>query len=168
MSKPNIILLRGIYIMNVEPKLVKNNEKMMQSINNNDSNKIVLSNTVYDKIPKKYDKSTWIKNTNLKCWKCDLYFNTIPYFIATKSIHDPTGNFCSPGCTKLFIETEADATYKWEMEMQLKFLHEELTNQSNFTILAAPSKTRRQEYGGDLTEEQFVNLVRSCVILNKN
>ena len=154
--------------MNVEPKIAKTSEKMMQSMNNNDSNKIVLSNTVYDKIPKKYSKSNWVRNTNLKCWKCDLHFNSVPYFIATKSLQDPTGNFCSAGCTKLYIDTEADVTYRWEMEMQLKFLHEELTGQTNFTIYAAPSKTRRQEYGGDLTEEQFTTLIKSCVILNKN
>jgi hypothetical protein len=166
MNKSNTIILRGIYIMNVEPKIAKTNEKLLQSINNN-NDKVVEPQTVYDKIPKIYDKNTWIKTTNLKCWKCDLFFKGIPYFIATKSLRDPTGNFCSPGCARLYIDTEADPIHKWEMEMQLKFLHTELTGQTNVTIYPAPNKTRRQEYGGDLTEEQFISLVKLCVVPNK-
>jgi hypothetical protein len=157
MSK-HILLLRGIYIDKLIPSKTTIEHKEQPIIIKEEK-----ETTLYDKIPTKYVKGQWIKKTNIKCWKCDRKFKGIPYFVATKSLEDPTGNFCSPGCAKAYIIRDVHGPHKWEMEMQLYNLYHDLHGHQASFINAAPDKILRIEYGGSMTDEEFEIQVNNCV-----
>jgi hypothetical protein len=161
MSK-GILILRGVYISKIANKQINDTNYLEHNTEEKKDNKNSTKDS-FNKLPTKYTKGNWIKKTNLKCWKCDRKFNSVPYFIATKSLEDPTGNFCSPGCAKRFILYDVNGPHKWEMEKQLYNLFYDLNGYEANSIDVAPDKTIRIEYGGSITDEEFENLVNNCV-----
>jgi hypothetical protein len=117
----------------------------------------------YDKIPHTFSLSTWPLRTNIKCWKCDRFFKTRPYFVATKYIKDPTGCFCSAPCAMAYIKSDVPKVYWFDAEAQLYELYYIFNGIKAKTILQAPVKTLRHEYGGIMSDEEYENNVSSCV-----
>lgn len=110
----------------------------------------------------------WPTKSNCKCWTCDRYFTTRPWFMPTsyvidiitkKEVFGTEGNFCISNCVQDWINTHHsnDGTYddKTKMlKMVYKIYHEKII----YKILPSISKTKRKEYCGEygLTEQEYV------------
>lgn len=141
--------------------------EMMEKIdlNNVNNNKNIV---IYKKIPDVFvDNESWIKNTNLKCWYCDLTFNNSPYFIpkeyykiSNKHEMKVYGNFCSVGCSKAFLNSNVeflkDDSY-WEKNALLILLHELKTKKRINIITPSISKYNLNIYGGHMTLKEYRN-----------
>ena len=114
----------------------------------------------YNNLPSIFNNlDLWIKKTNIKCWYCDLNFDTVPIFIPkiieTTGLNNDykiitSGCFCSFCCAmsynNLYFPKICDNINNKEM---LKFLYKIFNNCKIKEILQAPSKYIMHQYGGD-------------------
>ena len=120
--------------------------------------------SVLDKIPTRfYNKNSWIKSTNLKCWNCSRKFNTIPLFIPMCMLTDSDGNeyfevkgnFCKINCAyvySLHIFSDNDAI---DAHARLLLLHLVIYGTRILKIPISPAKHEMEDYGGDWTSDEY-------------
>lgn len=121
----------------------------------------------YDKIPISFSGlQSWPKQTNLKCIMCDRTFKEVPKFYPKEFTKDTSGNIefsplvgymCSFSCTVSYIDTlglKRDELFS--ALGRLNFMYKIFTGDDSKSILRAPSKIEREEYGGHWDMEKFV------------
>lgn len=114
----------------------------------------------YDKIPSTFTKfNAWPLTTNLRCWNCGFKFSTPPVFIPTymNSVQGGVefgvhGNFCRFGCAQSIL---ISSSMGWQAQDNLFSLHAIYTGVRVGHIEPTLSRTRLQQYGGDLTDDEF-------------
>ena len=111
-----------------------------------------------------------IKNTNIssdiKCWWCDGCCGEsgnnriiLPEKRINKSFYG-NGNFCSFNCAMAFNLEKQDEKV-WERCSLLYQLRENITDNSDTKINPAPPKEVLKEYGGELSRDEYNNLLFS-------
>lgn len=117
----------------------------------------------------------WKQDSTLRCWSCCLTFNEIPCFVPT-SIHrnddykieiSVEGNFCSFPCVVRYLHENypSNLTSKhWSLRNNLNLLYYYFTNKHITIIPPAPSRVELQEYGGQLTIEEFKTRIKELKI----
>ena len=166
-KKRFILFLRGTYINSCDKYQLSDNDDEYDDLKLNEDELID-----YNKIPAKYIKSTWPRFTNLKCWYCDLTFNTPPYFIPMGMVRDMSeismpvlGNFCSPHCA--IKEAGKLNLLEWQIHQLLCIVHKDITNKDlEIPIIESPDKTRMSYYGGDWTSEDYRKAVQNITKSN--
>jgi hypothetical protein len=167
----NILFIPGINIAQITSIEERFEKDFADIIGINDFYNVELENEilVYDKIPSVYNSKTWPDKTNLKCWNCDIHFESKPIFIPldipynfesdeTLNISvdiDKGGNFCSANCAYTFILTQYPVQQKHTKIYMLKILLRDMFPESVFNFVEIPSRHSRVEYGGKLSIEQY-------------
>lgn len=155
-----ILRLRGVFIGDLTNIIQLHEQNIQEHIQHEFSEKIVE----YEPLPSMFkDITSWVKNTNLCCWNCDLQFSGIPCFIP-KSI-EPTVNgeiinvygcFCWFNCAKSHINKSDDPTYiKIDRYNMLLKLYKKFTGTDVNDIPDAPNKYDMCKYGGSMTETEY-------------
>ncbi len=120
---------------------------------------------IYDKIPHIFtDISLWITRTNLKCWSCDMTFDTRPCFIPTYikegtiSKHEcgVLGNFCSFPCASAYCSSILQNKY---MD-NLIYLFYIFTGIRKKYIYASSPRTVMKKYGGYMSDSEFLDKLK--------
>ena len=125
---------------------------------------------VYDKIPSIFTGiKSWLTQTNVKCWYCDLNFSGVPVFIPKliEPSNTPSGYiigtygcFCSFSCALHFIiiniKTICDKLQSTEM---LLFLYKIFHGYNIKEIFPSPSKYDMVQYGGDIEPIAYKKLI---------
>jgi hypothetical protein len=188
---PKILFIKGVFKKDCifddifEKKILENveedNDKSNEMINDMDScyNKILESNTAkscYKKLPSIfYDLESWVENTNLLCWYCNLNFDTVPIFIPNviepnlKKNNDNSkklsigvyGVYCSFGCANQYIKNNNNSIIKiTESLNKLKFLYKIFYGHNNMPdYLSYPEPYIMFQYGGNKSIEEYKILI---------
>lgn len=104
----------------------------------------------------------WVEKTNIKCWWCCHYFDTLPIGCPVKydskiNKFRVKGIFCSFACMLAYARNTKGIEYK---QYLIKFLYKKLTGSQYDDILykEAPSRYTLKEFGGHLTIDEFRKL----------
>lgn len=176
-NQPNILFLRGCFLSDC--KTIEDIFDARLMIGESDKNSFEEFKEIkYDKIPKTFTGvENWIKQTNLKCWFCDLNFYNAPVFIPT-SLEDSAnstsvcgnmdvmGNFCSWNCAAGYINIHYTDDRKWEYHELLKILYKTFTGKSIEDIIESPPKTKMVQYGGNMTQLDYTEEVSNLIAKN--
>lgn len=133
----------------------------------------------YEKLPTLFtDIDSWIRKTNIKCWNCDLTFDTQPIFIPkliepattvsgySVSVH---GCFCSFACALKYNNiTNTKLCDNLRVREMLKFLYKLFYNRNIETIYEAMNKTKMKQYGGDMELFEYKDLINELEKKMKN
>ena len=118
----------------------------------------------FDKMPSIFTTlNNWIKKINIRCWFCDLNFDTSPVFIPR--LIEPSGGgytigtegcFCTFSCAMAHINVHYPKIYdNVRKRDMLKFLYKMFNNSKIREILASPSRYEMIHYGGSLDIHQY-------------
>jgi hypothetical protein len=175
--QPNILFLRGCFLSDCKTiEDLFDARLMVGECNRNNFEE--FKELDYDKIPKIFTGTEdWVKQTNLKCWYCDLNFHNIPIFIPTSledsdksnSIcgnMDVMGNFCSWNCATGYINTYYTSDTKWEYHELLKLLYKIFTGNIVEDIIESPPKTKMVQYGGNMTKLEYTEEISKSITKN--
>jgi hypothetical protein len=156
---PKILFIRGIFLKDC---IHIDDIFEQQLIDRLDEEEIKVMK--FDKIPTVFTSlDTWLKKVNIRCWFCDLNFETIPVFIP-KLIEPASsgytigteGCFCTFSCAMAYINLYYPKIYdnvrKHDM---LKFLYKMFHDSKVREILASPSRHEMFQYGGSLEIHQY-------------
>lgn len=147
--KPNILFLRGVTLDDIKAA----NEALER--------KWALETgptVVYQPNPDKFrGVDTWPHTTNLKCWRCDCTFASMPWFVPTDMYRDRDGSlvmdthgvFCTPNCTQAYIEEKFRVEpSRYDKERYLKILVQLVTGKRVDKIVPSPDRTVMEQYRG--------------------
>jgi len=157
---PQMIFLKGVFIKDISTT-------MEDIFYDNLNESIVKVDAIkYDKIPRKFlNKKTWLLQTNLHCYMCDLQYNTVPIpvvinmkIVGNEPHFDVSALCCNFSCAMSLINITSFK--KWEMEQNLYTVSEILTGKRISFIEESPSKYIMNKYGGDKSEEQYKELLK--------
>ena len=103
--------------------------------------------------------TTWVRNTNIKCWQCDRNFHTMPKFVpmpcSEPGVYEVRGNMCSFNCAYSWILLHFAGIERQNAVERLCLLYFMFTGRRISRITQAFAKTEMQQYGGALTEQEF-------------
>jgi hypothetical protein len=168
----NILFLHGVHLNEMLSIDSQFDKYMRDIIDDGIGDDIIKDIVIYDKISPSYTKDTWPHTTNIKCWKCDCIFSSRPLFVATHSKIDESGilhmlvdrelggNFCSPNCVYTCIMQDYPQTARQGKIAMLRQLLKDLHPDQNFIFVEIAPKTKRIEYGGDMTVDEY----RKCIV----
>lgn len=157
---PTILFIKGVFIRDCIPMDDIFEKHIIEQLN--------IHNPViyYDKLPSVfYTIETWVSQTNIKCWYCDLNFETQPVFIPktiersiTNSIYSISthGCFCSFYCAtsycNLYYNKICDNI---KMNEMIRFLYKIFKGKRVREILTSPSKYEMVQYGGNIDNIEY-------------
>ena len=107
----------------------------------------------------------WVKSNTLKCWYCDLQFETIPIFIP--NLIEPSNNtnkynigvegcFCSFCCSMSYNNLyNPKICRNIKVKEMIIFLYKIFNNRTIKEILPSPSKYVMKHYGGPLEIAEY-------------
>lgn len=164
--RESILFLPGVHLTDVLSMDDQFDKYMKDIVDDGFAGNIIDEIVIYDKIPHQYNKDTWPEKTNLKCWKCDCTFISRPLFIAVQSWNDEGGlqmivdttnggNFCSPNCAYTCIMQDYPQTARQGKKSMLRQLLADLYPGQSFILSESLPKTKRIEYGGELTVGEY-------------
>lgn len=113
----------------------------------------------------------WPQRTNLRCWYCGLHFDSRPvkmpykYDESTDTFH-VYGCFCSFNCVMKKNEIETGNLHKDKIYSLIHLLYKKLYGDIKY-INPSPNKELLQEYGGDLTQEQYKYMITENIESSK-
>jgi hypothetical protein len=156
---PKILFIRGVFLKDCTPIDDIFEQQLIDRLDEEDVKVIT-----FDKMPSAFTTlNDWIKNINIRCWFCDLNFNTSPVFIPR--LIEPSydgytigteGCFCTFSCAMAYINIYYPKIYdnvrKHDM---LKFLYKLFNGTKVREILASPSRYELVHYGGPLEMHQY-------------
>lgn len=113
----------------------------------------------------------WPQKTNLRCWYCSLYFNTMPIKIPYKydentDLFHVYGCFCSFNCAMKKNEIETSNLHKDKINSLLHLLYKRMYGEVKY-INPSPDKELLKEYGGNLTKEEYKNIIDNNIESSK-
>lgn len=158
-KEPSVLILKGVSLS----ELLSIDDLWSDSTNS----KEVKAKLKYCKLPEEfYGLDTWILKSNLQCCYCGLTYTTIPIGMPIRYIKREDGksgfqvryNFCSfPCCMKQIVNTIHDTSLREYRMTLLKLMFNAFFNTDigSETIEMAPDKLELQEYGGNLTIDDF-------------
>lgn len=187
---PKILFIKGVFKKDCstddifEKKILENidlpNDEIISSEAIDEQKKFIS----YDKLPSIFENyDMWPKRTNIHCWHCTLNFDTTPVFIP--KVIEPKSNkkldyesdkmtysistygiFCSFGCANKFIESRNYSIIeKIEMNNKLKLLHKFFYKKIMTDYVSYPDPYQMQQYGGNLSPEEFKEIINNCGIV---
>ena len=163
---PKILFLRGVFIKDCIPLDDIFEQQIIEKLNLDEPT------FLYDTFPSVFTNlKSWITNTNLKCWYCDLSFDSRPVFIPkviehsgfTEDINISTyGCFCSFCCTVSYTNLYyPKICTNIKVNEMLRFLYRVFNGHSIKEILPAPSKYIMKQYGGDTNLHTYKNMINA-------
>lgn len=166
-KKPKILFIKGVFIRDCVQIDDIFEQKIIEQLN------IETPSVVYETIPSIYIHGEWLK-TNIRCWNCDLNFDTQPVFIP-KIINQQKkdqyaigtyGCFCSFSCASSFINEKYPTICNQIMYKEmLEFLFRIYYGKRVFEIYNSPSKYCMKQYGGNVNILDYKKTINN--LLNK-
>ena len=168
-KESKILFIKGVFIKDCIPLDDIFEQQILEKLNINTH---VVS---YTKIPSNFvNNKTWIKNTNVKCWYCDLTFDNIPVFIPKIIEHSGIntidyniitfGCFCSFCCAVSYIDIyNSKICDNIKLKEMLKFLYMIFNGASIKELLTAPNKYIMEHYGGCTSQVEYrskINIIK--------
>lgn len=148
-----------------------------------------VDDKVFDKIPSCFTTlENWPKKTNLKCWSCHRYFNSIPWFepqaiepiclgsvgkflssvdmkkLTNQKIYNipAKGNFCSCNCVQEYIDRNTkDLSDKINKKKMLEYVYMLIKGKKIIDIRPSPHYTNLKQYGGNYSETEYQHKIDS-------
>lgn len=113
----------------------------------------------------------WPQKTNLRCWYCGLHFDTIPVKMPYKYDEDTDqfhvyGCFCSFNCAMKKNEIETGNLHKDKIDSLIHLLYKKIYKEVKY-INPSPNKELLQEYGGNLSQEQYKLMISENIESSK-
>lgn len=168
--QPLVLHLAGITLADYVPIEDVFDEKVLERA---EKEEVLPEPLPFDKIPPVFTSlEEWPLSTNLRCWACPFTFDGPPRFAPPyirpgedgRTEVGVEGNFCTFNCAANYIDVtyppQAYPEKHWRMRDNLCHVYFMFTGQRVLHIEAAPPKIDLQEYGGDLSEEQFWERLR--------
>ena len=158
----NILFIKGVFIKDCTPIDEIFEKHMLDRLN------IDKDTIIYTKLPILFkDINSWIKNTNLNCWHCDLTFDNVPIFLPTSieqyidSYHiGVSGCFCSFSCLMSYITLYYAKISEYVKYRDMSLLLYKIFNGKSINeIVPTPSKFTMLKYGGYDTTEMYKNKI---------
>ncbi len=132
----------------------------------------------YSRIPAVFTSlESWPLHVNIRCWACRFTFETRPYFVPTWILGDSAlgnlrigveGSFCTANCASLYIDdrypTDHASGKTWQRKEMLAFVLFLFTGVRVHHVPPSPRITRLNEYGGDLNQSEFRNIIRALAL----
>lgn len=156
---PKLLFVKGVFLKDCIPIDDIFEQQLIESL---DVEEFVTS---YKSLPSIFNNlDTWQKTTNLKCWSCDLGFNTVPVFIPKGIDSLPKGNynittygcFCSFNCAAAYNNLHNVKICKnINVRDMLLFLYRVFEQKTPREILPSPSKYVMKHYGGTVDILEF-------------
>lgn len=156
------LFIKGVFIKDCMPSDDIFEKHIIEQLNYNTS-----YIDIYNKIPSIFTGlDTWVKNTNLNCWYCDLTFDSVPVFIprliepcaSTEYNISTLGCFCSFSCAMVYINMHfTNICENIHMKNMLLFLYKIFNKKKIKEIILSPSKYQMKQYGGNLEQIQYKN-----------
>lgn len=171
---PNILCLKGITLKDYKPIEDVFDEKVLGEVGG-EGGGADQSPLPLDKIPETFTSmEDWPMSTDLRCWSCTFTFAGPPRFVPTsirgercesgeRTVIATKGNFCTFNCAARYIDDypgQISPEKRWRMRDQLLLAYYFFHGLRVQHIEPAPKKTRLTSYGGDLTEDEFLALMR--------
>lgn len=168
-----------IFFKNINPKKYDMEaiftERILSGMKHHEGYKDPSDNTKttieFNKIPQYFrDVGTWPSCTNIRCWSCHQYFDTIPIFIPSKVDCDSDGNkrykvlgnFCSFTCAMLYLDINfRGSDLQWEYNKMLYHIYKVFNGVSIDYIPCSPPPQDMIQYGGNLTSTEYIHKIRS-------
>lgn len=155
---PKILFIRGAFMRDCLAEQALDHESKTDSFQEYDELPTVFHN-VWD----------WKPSTNLRCWHCDLTFESTPIFVP--KIIEPKdggvvmiteGNFCSFHCAVSHVNLVCpNVNDNIEAKNKLKYLYSVMNGRTVREIEPMPSRYLMKYYGGHLTAAQYRELGRN-------
>lgn len=162
MNQPKVLFIKGVFFRDRDPFVKVFEERIMsQAKDPEEVEKIEPLPTSFE------DIKTWPKTTNILCFGCDMKFETMPLFVPS-SIEPMDGYlkmtregcFCSFMCASSYIHLHYTRIRDWRDRMDmLKVLYRVIKKRSVEDIPQAPDKYTMTQYGGDITADEFREVV---------
>jgi hypothetical protein len=151
---PKLLFIRGVFLKDCMPIDDIFEQKLMDQLNLEDD--IVQQ----EPLPSMFNSmAQWPRNTNIKCWHCDLTFHDIPVFIP-KGIDAKSrdtynisthGCFCSFNCAAAYNNLyNTKICNNINVREMLLFLYKVFNKKTVYEIPAAPSRYIMKQYCGQL------------------
>jgi hypothetical protein len=168
-KESKILFIKGVFIKDCIPLDDIFEQQILEKLNINTH---ILS---YNKIPSNFvNNNTWIKNTNVKCWYCDLNFDNVPVFIPKIIEHSGINNtdyniitfgcFCSFCCAVAYVDIyNAKICDNIKSKEMLKFLYMIFNGTSIKELLPSPNKYTMEHYGGCTSQVDYrskINIIK--------
>jgi len=155
--KSNLLILKGVYPENFTGRIPRA--------------QVGVRAQVYTDIPPRFTSvDEWKRRvSNLKCWSCDLLFNTYPAFIP-ENIEDgpdglpqcePRGNFCVWNCAISHVLKEYPDCVKGDACDAIALFESLFSGKRKQKIMPSPPKTLMQAYCGNngITPAQYKEMI---------
>lgn len=128
------------------------------------------SPVLYEQLPKVFTSlENWPLTTNLRCWNCTLNFKRTPIFAPTYICHlsgslkiGVCGVMCSFPClARWLVNNHKQITNDlWEALKHAEYLYQVFNGATLTTqIELAPSFTELKQFGGNISNENFSNII---------
>lgn len=143
------------------PLITSSNDNQYIDIEHDDYDDFIKQNPIYDL----NNKNGWPHKTNLRCWFCTLYFNTVPCAKPIKyenGVFTVVGCFCSFNCIIADVLDSRD-TQKWEICGLINLMYNKIYCK-NKNIKPSPNKKVLKEYGGELTRDEYRKSLNDSII----
>ena len=160
-----ILFIKGVFIKDC----VKNIDRMFEERLMENIDKPTV--TIYKNIPSSFTSiESWINNTNIKCWYCDLNFESKPVFIPNilETSNEGIGYsvsvfgcFCSFCCAYSYNNLHNTKIYNnIQSKNLLIFLYKLFYNVNITELYEAPSKYTMLQYGGFVDTTSYKNNIK--------
>jgi hypothetical protein len=158
--------------------ICSDNKNINNDLQNNTSNLDENPSMINDKEKKNYDnfiqnnteyninnKYKWPQKTNIRCWNCTLYFDTVPCGIPinyNNEIFSVFGCFCSFNCMVSYNQ-RSRISNKWEIWSLINLMYKKIYGEAK-DILPSPDYKLLKEYGGNLTRKEYKKCIKDSII----
>lgn len=164
-KKPKILFIKGAFIRDCVQIDDIFEQKIIEQL------VVETPNIIYEKIPSIFVNNEWNK-TNIKCWNCDLNFDTKPIFIP-KIVNQQKkdeyaigtyGCFCSFSCSATFIDEKYQTIcnrimYKEMLELLFRIYY----GKKVLEIYRSPSKYCMKQYGGNTNISEYKKTINTLL-----
>lgn len=157
---PQILFINGVFLKDCVQIDDIFEQRLLDNLSESETQDVV-----YDRLPSYFSRlSTWVKKTNIKCWYCDLNFDTAPVFIPLILEHiggdeyniSVKGCFCGFACAQKHIDIHhQDICNNTKFSDMLRHLHFIFTGERIDEIEPASDKHDMVQYGGTKTKEDY-------------
>ena len=161
---PKILFIKSVFIKDCIPIDDIFEQQIMEQL------QLESPNVSYESIPSIFRSlSTWVKQTSIKCWYCDLNFGNSPIFIPTsidklgksKTYNIGTyGCFCSFCCAVAYndLHNPKICINVGKNEMLL-YLFNIFNNKTVKYIPRSPNKYMMKQYGGKIETLEYRQMI---------
>lgn len=124
----------------------------------------ITVSSVFTPLPRRFESvASWPESSNLRCWHCDLPINGPPKFVPLtftmangEYICNTEGVFNRWGCAVAYIDYTFSGQKREQARQTIKIMCSKIRGEQISYINPAPPRTLMVQYGGDLSEDEYL------------